>query len=215
MHSCWGQLGVLPTLRRAGPGLLLPMAFPIEKGKSIPGSVSTVMGGGELLFSNRLENKLLKKSFEGKKKKRKSKKTQPNPQLLRLMFPPVRARSTPMPISRYPQSCPLEIAHLGAPTTHTQRRDFLARGWLALSSTENPTLLSFCSVPWCHSEAGPPGGLAGVCATSFGGHLSPCTCLVPATFPPMVCQTPDFSIAMKEEINYKDRSCRHLPDEMV
>lgn len=46
MHSCWGQLGVLPTLRRAGPGLLLPMAFPIEKGKSIPGSVSTVMGGG-------------------------------------------------------------------------------------------------------------------------------------------------------------------------
>lgn len=132
MHSCWGQLGVLPTLRRAGPGLLLPMAFPIEKGKSIPGSVSTVMGGGELLFSNRLENKLLKKSFEGKKKKRKSKKTQPNPQLLRLMFPPVRARSTPMPISRYPQSCPLEIAHLGAPH-HPHPEERFPGAWVACS----------------------------------------------------------------------------------
>lgn len=133
------------------------------------------------------------------------------------MFPPVRAESTPMPISRYPQSCPLEIAHLGAPTTHTQRRDFLARGWLALSSTENPTLLSFCSVPWCPQGGRAPGG-AGMCLCHvpcwLGGQLSPCTCLVPATFPTMSCQTPDFSIASREETNYKDRSCRHLPDEM-
>lgn len=38
----------------------------------------------------------------------------------------------PLKISRYPQSCPLEITHLGASTTHTERRDFLVCGWVAL-----------------------------------------------------------------------------------
>lgn len=70
---------------------------------------------------------------------------------------PARAGSTPLQISRYPQSCPLEITHLGASTTHTGEERFPGAwvGASAFSSAENPDFTHLSPSP---IEPGPPLG---------------------------------------------------------